>query len=221
MTVSLNLLDMRGIAKTFPGVRALDGVDFDLRAGEIHALVGENGAGKSTLLRVLGGAHPHPTYDGDVVIDGRLCRFRSVHDAEAAGVAVVFQELSLVGPLSAAIVCFVAARRGTDGERGAWRLFSIGSALYFAGNGGYIALALVDRVPPFPSLPEAAFFVMALFFGFINAVASQLQQTGGFDVPPQLTGTLPYVATLVVLAVAAGRVRAPAAAGQPYVKKDQ
>lgn len=63
--------------------------------------------------------------------------------------------------------------------------------------------------------------VMALFFGFINAVASQLQQTGGFDVPPQLTGTLPYVATLVVLAVAAGRVRGPAAAGQPYVKKDQ
>lgn len=63
--------------------------------------------------------------------------------------------------------------------------------------------------------------VMALFFGFINAVASQLQQTGGFDVPPQLTGTLPYVATLIVLAVAAGRVRGPAAAGQPYVKKDQ
>ncbi|QIM22461.1 ABC transporter permease [Phycicoccus sp. HDW14] len=63
--------------------------------------------------------------------------------------------------------------------------------------------------------------VMALFFGFINAVASQLQQTGGFNVPPQLTGTLPYVATLIVLAVAAGRVRGPAAAGQPYVKKDQ
>lgn len=62
---------------------------------------------------------------------------------------------------------------------------------------------------------------MALFFGFVNAVASQLQQTGGFDVPPQLTGTLPYVATLVVLALAAGRVRGPAAAGQPYVKKDQ
>ncbi|NHA69265.1 ABC transporter permease [Phycicoccus flavus] len=64
-------------------------------------------------------------------------------------------------------------------------------------------------------------FSMALFFGFISAVASQLQQTGGFAVPPQLTGTLPYVATLVVLAVAAGRVRAPGAVGQPYVKKDQ
>jgi D-xylose transport system ATP-binding protein len=96
------LLAMRAITKTFPGIRALDGVDFDLRAGEIHALVGENGAGKSTLLRVLGGAHPHPTYEGEVAIDGRLRRFRSVHDAEAAGVVVVFQELSLVGPLSIA-----------------------------------------------------------------------------------------------------------------------
>ncbi|WP_299444835.1 ABC transporter permease [uncultured Phycicoccus sp.] len=64
-------------------------------------------------------------------------------------------------------------------------------------------------------------FAMALFFGFVNAVASQLQQTGGVSIPPQLTGTLPYVATLVVLAVAAGRVRAPGAVGQPYVKKDQ
>lgn len=63
-------------------------------------------------------------------------------------------------------------------------------------------------------------FVMALFFGFINAVASQLQQTGGVSIPPQLLGTLPYVATLVVLAVAAGRVRAPGAVGQPYVKGD-
>ncbi len=64
-------------------------------------------------------------------------------------------------------------------------------------------------------------FAMALFFGFINAVASQLQQTGGFAIPPQLTGTLPYVATLVVLALAAGRVRPPGAVGQPYVKGDQ
>ncbi|MBM6405997.1 ABC transporter permease [Phycicoccus sp. CSK15P-2] len=64
-------------------------------------------------------------------------------------------------------------------------------------------------------------FAMALFFGFVNAVGSQLQQTGGVTIPPQLLGTLPYVATLVVLAVAAGRVRPPGAVGQPYVKKDQ
>ena len=64
-------------------------------------------------------------------------------------------------------------------------------------------------------------FGMALFFGFINAVASQLQQSGNIDVPPQLTGTLPFVVTIIVLAVAAGRVRAPGAVGQPYVKGDQ
>ncbi len=64
-------------------------------------------------------------------------------------------------------------------------------------------------------------FVMAIFFGFVNAVASQLQQSGNIDVPPQLTGTLPFVVTIIVLAVAAGRVRAPAAVGQPYIKGDQ
>jgi D-xylose transport system ATP-binding protein len=93
---------MRGISKTFPGVRALDRVDFDLRAGEIHALVGENGAGKSTLLRVLGGVHSHASCTGDVLLDGQVRRFRSVRDAEAAGIAVVYQELSLVAPLSVA-----------------------------------------------------------------------------------------------------------------------
>ena len=71
---------------------------------------------------------------------------------------------TLAGPLAAAIAAFVASRRGTDGERKAWRNFCIGSGLYFLGNVGYLALALVDRTPVFPSLPEAAFFVMALFF---------------------------------------------------------
>jgi simple sugar transport system permease protein len=64
-------------------------------------------------------------------------------------------------------------------------------------------------------------FVMAIFFGFINAVASQLQQSGNIDLPPQLTGTLPFVVTIIVLAIAAGRVRAPAAVGQPYIKGDE
>ena len=93
---------MRAVTKAFPGVRALDGVDFDLRAGEIHALVGENGAGKSTLLRVLGGVHAHPSYEGDVLVDGVVCRFRSVRDAETAGIAVVYQELSLIPTLTVA-----------------------------------------------------------------------------------------------------------------------
>jgi diguanylate cyclase (GGDEF)-like protein len=71
---------------------------------------------------------------------------------------------TLGGPLSASIACWIAARRGTDAERGAWRSFGIGSGLYFLGNTGYLILALAGQTPPFPSLPEAAFFVMALFF---------------------------------------------------------
>src|SRR5215210_2807664 len=90
------LVEMRAITKSFPGVRALDGVTFDLRRGEIHALVGENGAGKSTLMKVLGGVYPHGSYGGQIVIEGQEQRFARVRDAETAGIAVIFQELSLV-----------------------------------------------------------------------------------------------------------------------------
>jgi ABC-type sugar transport system ATPase subunit len=89
-------LEMREITKTFPGVRALDGVSFDLRRGEVHALVGENGAGKSTLMKILGGVYPHGSYGGEVRVEGAEQRFARVRDAELAGIAVIFQELSLV-----------------------------------------------------------------------------------------------------------------------------
>jgi ABC-type sugar transport system ATPase subunit len=96
------LLEMRDISKRFPGVLALDGVSFDLRSGEIHALVGENGAGKSTLMNVLGGVYPHGMYDGDIRVDGEARRFHGVRAAEDAGIAVVHQELSLVPEFSIA-----------------------------------------------------------------------------------------------------------------------
>ncbi|HEX8139218.1 MAG TPA: ATP-binding cassette domain-containing protein [Pyrinomonadaceae bacterium] len=96
----LPLLEMRNITKTFPGVRALDGVTFDLRPGEIHALVGENGAGKSTLMKILGGVYPAGSYGGEILVEGQVQRFSNVRQAERAGIAVVFQELSLVKDLT-------------------------------------------------------------------------------------------------------------------------
>ncbi|HEV2763006.1 MAG TPA: ATP-binding cassette domain-containing protein [Pyrinomonadaceae bacterium] len=95
-------LEMRDITKSFPGVRALDGVTFDLHRGEFHALVGENGAGKSTLMKVLGGVYPFPEYGGEILIEGETRRFRGVRDAEAAGIAVIYQELSLVKEMTVA-----------------------------------------------------------------------------------------------------------------------
>ncbi|MBI3649928.1 MAG: ATP-binding cassette domain-containing protein [Acidobacteria bacterium] len=90
------LLEMREITKSFPGVRALDGVTFDLREGEIHALVGENGAGKSTLMKVLSGVYSASEHGGAIVIAGAVKKFSGIRDSEAAGVAIIFQELSLV-----------------------------------------------------------------------------------------------------------------------------
>ncbi len=94
------ILEMREITKEFPGVKALDGVTFDLFAGEFHSLVGENGAGKSTLMKVLSGVYPYGTYGGDIVIDGNIQHSKTVRDAENAGVAIIFQELSLVKELT-------------------------------------------------------------------------------------------------------------------------
>lgn len=96
----MSLLEMNNIVKEFPGVRALDGVSFTLEAGEFHSLVGENGAGKSTLMKVLSGVYPYGTYEGDILIDDQVRHFRGIRDSENAGVAIIFQELSLVKELT-------------------------------------------------------------------------------------------------------------------------
>ena len=96
----MHLLEMRNIVKEFPGVKALDGVSFTLGKGEFHALVGENGAGKSTLMKVLSGVYPVGSYDGDILIDDEVRTFRGIRDSENVGVAIIFQELSLVKELT-------------------------------------------------------------------------------------------------------------------------
>jgi ABC-type sugar transport system ATPase subunit len=94
------ILEMKGIVKTFPGVRALNGVNLKVKRGEVHAVVGENGAGKSTLMLTLGGIYKPDS--GEILIDGERVSFDSAQDANKKGISVVYQELSLTQNLSVA-----------------------------------------------------------------------------------------------------------------------
>jgi putative multiple sugar transport system ATP-binding protein len=94
--MSDNILEMRHITKTFPGVRALNDVNFVVRRGEIHCLVGENGAGKSTLMKVLSGVYPHTEFEGEIILNGKKVAFSGIHDSEKAGIGIIYQELALV-----------------------------------------------------------------------------------------------------------------------------
>ena len=99
------LLQMRGISKAFPGVQALDNVDFELKAGEVMALVGENGAGKSTLIKALAGAQLAD--EGEIYIDGELVEIATPRHARELGISVIYQELELAEKLSVAENIFV------------------------------------------------------------------------------------------------------------------
>jgi ribose transport system ATP-binding protein len=109
----MSLLSVRGIVKTFPGVRALDGVDLDVEPGEVHCLLGQNGAGKSTLIKVLSGAHRPDA--GELTWAGERVEFGSPVDALRLGVATMYQELDLVPGLSVADNIFLGHERARFG----------------------------------------------------------------------------------------------------------
>jgi D-xylose transport system ATP-binding protein len=109
------IIEMRSITKEFPGVRALDNVTLNVKKGEIHALVGENGAGKSTLMKVLSGVYSYGTYNGDILLNGKIQRFNNVKDSEKAGIATIYQELDLIKQMSIAENIFLGDEIASHG----------------------------------------------------------------------------------------------------------
>ena len=96
------ILEMVGITKRFPGVTALADVNLTVRRGDVHAICGENGAGKSTLMKVLSGVHPHGSYEGEIVYNGKPVEFHNIRDSEHAGIVIIHQELALAATRCAA-----------------------------------------------------------------------------------------------------------------------
>ena len=104
------LLQMKNIHKSFPGVKALQAVDFELRAGEVHALLGENGAGKSTLIKVLGGIYI--AEEGEIYIEGKKVNIDGVSASHENGIAIIHQELVLVPHMTVAENIFLGREPG-------------------------------------------------------------------------------------------------------------
>ena len=109
------ILSMRGITKTFPGVKALSDVNLEVKRGEIHSICGENGAGKSTLMKVLSGVWPFGTYEGEIYYDGQLCKFRNIRESEHAGIVIIHQELALIPELTIAENMFIGNENAKAG----------------------------------------------------------------------------------------------------------
>ncbi|MFZ5967315.1 MAG: multiple monosaccharide ABC transporter ATP-binding protein [Bacillota bacterium] len=109
------ILEMKNISKTFPGVKALDNVNLQVKQGEIHALVGENGAGKSTLMKVLSGVYPYGTYDGNILFQGEVCMFKDIKQSENLGIVIIHQELALIPYLSIAENIFLGNEQAQKG----------------------------------------------------------------------------------------------------------
>ncbi|MGA7241201.1 MAG: ATP-binding cassette domain-containing protein, partial [Bryobacteraceae bacterium] len=113
------LLEATGVSKSYSGVRALKSVSFDLRPGEVHALVGENGAGKSTLIKIVTGAVAHDS--GSLLIAGRLVEHHNPVQAHALGIAVVYQQPALFPDLTVAENIALGLERGGPWRRIDWR----------------------------------------------------------------------------------------------------
>ena len=96
------ILQMNNIRKSFSGVNVLTGVDLEVQRGEVHAVIGENGCGKTTLMNILSGVYPFGTYSGEIVFEGKPCRFKRLRDSEKKGIAIIHQELSLIPHMSIA-----------------------------------------------------------------------------------------------------------------------
>jgi putative multiple sugar transport system ATP-binding protein len=109
------ILEMRGITKTFPGVKALSDVNLTVNEGEIHGIVGENGAGKSTLMKVLSGVYPYGSYEGDIRFRGQECKFKDIRHSEEMGIIIIHQELALVPLLSIAENLFLGNEQAASG----------------------------------------------------------------------------------------------------------
>jgi putative multiple sugar transport system ATP-binding protein len=109
------ILEMRGITKEFPGVKALSDVSMAVRRGEVHAICGENGAGKSTLMKVLSGVHPAGTYEGEIHFEGQVVEFHNIRDSEHAGIVIIHQELALIPEMSIAENIFLGNETASGG----------------------------------------------------------------------------------------------------------
>jgi putative multiple sugar transport system ATP-binding protein len=138
-----NILEMRSITKTFPGVKALENVNLDVIRGEIHAICGENGAGKSTLMKVLSGVYPTGSYDGEIVYDGQPAHFANIRDSEHVGIVIIHQELALVPYLSIAENLFLGNERRGRGGLIEWNLANADAAKLLAEVG-------LDEMPVTP-----------------------------------------------------------------------
>ncbi len=125
------ILQLKNITKEFPGVKALNNVNLDVKKGEVHALVGENGAGKSTLIKIICGVYPYGTYKGQLLINGEEKRFSNIKEVEKEGIACIHQELNIVPDLSVAENIFLNDKPNKFGIVDYHELYRLAQELIF------------------------------------------------------------------------------------------